>query len=515
MKNFKLRLNSFNKFKFKSLTMRIWTTFTAFILIIIFSISLVYIFAYRRTRENAVIADLKIAHDMVLNKSIPEGLGRFGNLKGSKHFLVTADDNWKIVFDSNGYPKITSPNNNGNNKNELQDPSSMPMMPSQSEVPPAYKNDKDVIHGIVSFITGDNGFGKDYNDQDVKKWMTNFISGNKISEKEFKEYYKGRKYFIIVSSKESTSGEKQYLVSYAPSMEDNSLLYTVVSIGFTFIIIGFFTAKLIANYLAKPLKQLEEYTKRISHKDWTEPIEVKTEDEIGRLVSSMNTMQTELQKIDREEKLFLQSISHDLKTPVMVIMSHADAIIDGVYIDSVEKTAEIIRDEAISLEKKIKQMLYLNTLDYVMNNTNEETEINLQRMMLHIINRFEVIKSEIDWNLELNELSIYGNVEKIQVAIENILDNGLRYAKEQIKVSLKREGNFAVLDIYNDGPNIDKIHMDRIFDNLYKDKTGNFGLGLAICKKIINFYHGEISAVNRNEGVSFIIKFPLANEDSI
>lgn len=67
----------------------------------------------------------------------------------------------------------------------------------------------------------------------------------------------------------------------------------------------------------------------------------------------MNRMQKELKKIDEEEKMFLQSISHDLKTPVMVIMSHAQAIIDGMYIESVEETAEIIKDEAAILEKKL------------------------------------------------------------------------------------------------------------------------------------------------------------------
>ena len=50
--------------------------------------------------------------------------------------------------------------------------------------------------------------------------------------------------------------------------------------------------------------------------------------------------------------------------------------------------------------------------------------------------------------------------------------------------------------------------MEHIFDNLYKDKTGNFGIGLAICKKIIDFYKGEIVAINKEIGVSFMIKLP-------
>jgi two-component system, OmpR family, sensor histidine kinase CssS len=295
-----------------------------------------------------------------------------------------------------------------------------------------------------------------------------------------------------------------------PYRQNYDLVYMVVVTGFIFICIGFITAKIVAGYISRPLKELEDYTVRIAHKDWKkEPIEVKSKDEIGRLAASMNKMRKELMHADEEEKMFLQSISHDLKTPVMVIMSHADAIIDGVYIDSVEKTAEIIRDEAISLEKKIKQMLYLNTLDYVLENDIEEHEINLFDLLQHIISRFEVINSKIEWDMDIDKVFVMGNKDRIQVAIENVIDNGLRYANESIKIVLKKDSGFAVLDIFNDGPNIDEKHLGRIFDNLYKDKKGNFGLGLAISKKIVDHYNGQISAINREKGVSFIIKLPI------
>ncbi len=212
---------------------------------------------------------------------------------------------------------------------------------------------------------------------------------------------------------------------------------------------------------------------------------------------------------EKNEKMFLQSISHDLKTPVMVIMSHAQAIIDGIYIDSVEKTAQIIKTESESLDKKIKQMLYLNTLDYVLENNIENENIKLQEVINNMVDRFEMINSNINWELNINSGDVFGNKEKIKVSIENVLDNALRYAKEKIRVTLKAKDGVAVIEIYNDGNNIENKNIARIFDNLYKDKTGNFGLGLAISKKLIDYYHGEIKAINREKGVSFIIKYPI------
>lgn len=458
------------KFKFKSLTMRIWATFTAIILVIILSISLIYLGAYRRISENAKIQDLKVAHDILLNidnYNAPNRFDELKNLEGSDHFIVKINDNnTKQIIDIG----------------KRQGP---PQRPPQG-------------HPTL----GDNDI------KGSKLWMTSYISDDNIHEKEFKEFYNKKKFIFIISSVNNGSLGNSYLVSYIPDMEDNRLLNMVMGIGFIFILIGLLTAKLVAGYIVRPLKKLEDYTIRIAHKDWKEPIDIKSEDEIGRLANSMNHMRKELKRADDEEKMFLQSISHDLKTPVMVIMSHADAIIDGIYIDSVENTAKIIRDEAISLEKKIKQMLYLNTLDYIMGNTVENVKINLCDLLFHIVNRFELVKSEIEWELDIDKVMIKGNVDKIQVSIENILDNALRYAEKKICVTLKDKDSFGILEIYNDGPNIDNDNINHIFDNFYKDKTGNFGLGLAISKKIINFYDGEIKVINREKGVSFIIKFP-------
>lgn len=457
------------KFKFKSLTMRIWSTFTIMILIIIFILSIFYFVSFRNINKNK-IHDLKVSHDILLrvnNFKQPNKFDEIGTLKGSDYYIVNVDKNNKKIIDISKGQKGP-----GSDHSNVKSPFNA-------------------------------------KDKQLKLWMSSFITTATPNDKQFKASYNKMTFIFIISSVEYGSTGNSYLVNYMPQMRDDNLIYMVLFIGLLFIVIGFITSKLVANYISNPLKELENYTVRIAHKDWKKPINVKSEDEIGRLVTSMNIMQNELKRADEEEKMFLESISHDLRTPIMVIMSHAEAIIDGVYVESLEKTAEIIRDEAVNLEKKVKQMLYLNTLDYVLANNVENIEINLHRLLLHIISRFKVINNNIQWESNIEEATIYGNVDKIQVSIENILDNSLRYANRKICVTLKNKDGFAVICIYNDGPNIKAEHLTHIFDHFYKKKTGNFGLGLAISKKIISFYDGDIKAINSGIGVSFLIKYPI------
>lgn len=468
--------------KIKSLMLRIWMTFTIMILIIICCISLLYMFVFRVFDEKGKIQDLKAAHNMLLkndNFDDPLSFDKLRNLREIQNLIVNVNGSRTEIVNINKHPEEPIP------QGSMPQGSAPQGSKPQGSLPPMSQEDNE------------------------RNWMAGFVKYAKGGQKQFEEYYNNKKFFFIISSIKNDKPGEFYLITYMPYFADNSILYYIVIIGIVFIIIAFFVSKLVASYISRPLKELEDYTKRISNKQWGKPIKVKSNDEIGSLANSMNIMQKKLKYADENEKLFLQSISHDLKTPVMVIMGHAEAIIDGIYIDSVEKTAEIIKEEAINLEKKIKKILYFNTLEYMLENNVENESINLQEVVSNIIDRFKVLKNNVNWNLDIHKSLIWGDVEKIQVSIENILDNALRYANTTIEVYLKNQNGFSLLEIYNDGNNIKNDHIEHIFDNMYKDKTGNFGLGLAISKKIVDFYNGDIKVLNREKGVSFIIKYPI------
>ncbi|WP_432667608.1 HAMP domain-containing sensor histidine kinase [Wukongibacter baidiensis] len=445
--------------------MQIWLTFIIMILVIASVISLFSFLIVKNAEENRIFRDIEIAQNIVLNINLKEDsafldfdLKRFKEFKFIDHFLIDKDDG-SIVF----------------LRGKIND-----RKPQLTHTPRP-------------------------EDRELVKLLT--AHTDEVGEGKFIESHKDQSIFFLVNSFEDDQ-KSYYIISYMKTTRIYSDFYKYLHIVLLFIAVAFVASKIIANNLAKPLKKLELYTERIAKKQWAEPLELGREDEIGRLSDAMNRMQIALKNADEEEKLFLQSISHDLKTPVMVIESYAQAIVDEVYMGSLEETALTIKYEANRLKHKIKQLLYLNSLNYIMKSEKVDEEIKVDLLIEELYERFRLVKTDINWEVELEEVNVKGNTEKLRVALENILDNQIRYAESKISIKVSSEKNRARIEIYNDGSNIKEENIKNIFDNFYKDKKGNFGLGLAICKRIVEFHNGDISAKNHDIGVSFVIELP-------
>ncbi|MBF8984373.1 HAMP domain-containing histidine kinase [Lutibacter sp. B2] len=327
-------------------------------------------------------------------------------------------------------------------------------------------------------------------------------------------FEKESKRLFCVVTKMKIEGRQSYVISYmwdtAQSKLMKSLFSEIKKILIMAWILNITMAKVIANKITAPLRSLENKVRRISGKNWTNPIDLDRNDEIGRLATSINSMQKSLKEKDQKEQLFLQTISHDLKTPIMVIRSYAQALLDGMYLNnSFEDTVNIIGNEAEKLEKKVKQLLYLNSLDFIMQRKKEFSKVDIKEIIDNILNRLSFHKKHIYIHAELQSCIFEGNYEELTIALENILENNTRYAKSSIKIVTRKKqetnNNRIEIVIENDGPHIEKEVLDNLFDRFYKGQNGNFGLGLAISKKIINFHNGNISAQNIENGVEFKI----------
>ncbi|CAM5533888.1 histidine kinase [Bacillus safensis FO-36b] [Bacillus safensis subsp. safensis] len=128
----------------------------------------------------------------------------------------------------------------------------------------------------------------------------------------------------------------------------------------------------------------------------------------------------------------MQNISHDLKTPVMVIRGYTQSIKDGIFPKGdLEQTVEVIEGEAEKLEKKIKDLLYLTKLDYLSKRHPAHSSFLLSNTMLEVVDRIRWSKNELQWNVDLDdEAALEGDPEQWSKLFENVLENRLWISKK-------------------------------------------------------------------------------------
>ncbi len=322
----------------------------------------------------------------------------------------------------------------------------------------------------------------------------------------------GDEKIFYVITKVKTLNQNVYLVSYMwdSYRQDvvNSLFKRLALITTLVFLLSWIPAILLSKYLSRPLVSLEKKVNKLAKYEWNEPIEVDREDEIGKLGKSIEQLRNELINQREMQQTFLQNISHELKTPVMVIRSYAQAISDGIYPKGdLDCSIKVIDEEAERLEKRIKNLLYITKLDNINLQHVSKQNFHLDKLIKNVVERLSWNRMDIDWQLELSPISINGDVEQWRVIIENLLDNQMRYAKNTILISLTQtEGKKILLRFFNDGPNIEPEVLDTLFTKYNKGEKGQFGLGLAIVQRIVELHNAKIWASNEEEGVSFYIE---------
>lgn len=347
-------------------------------------------------------------------------------------------------------------------------------------------------------------------------FVEQIIKQGKFQEKLSKRYVKkiGDKKIFYVITKYSSKNKSGFLLSYMWDTYRNSLLKTLLQklliITFIAVVVSLSLALALAKYITSPLIKLEKNVKKIAEKQWDEAIIFDREDEIGSLAKSIEHMRKELIKRDESQQWMLQNISHELKTPVMVIRSYSEAVGDGIFPKGdLKSSMRIISSEAERLEKRIKDLLYLSKLEYLSKHEATYGKINIKKIVEDVVDRLKFTHENINWNINLLDINFKGIKEQWVVVIENILDNQIRYARKEINISIYQKDEFTIICIHNDGERIPQEDISKVFNKFEKGKAGKFGLGMAIVKYIIEYHNGEIYAANENDGVSFYIKIPV------
>lgn len=332
-----------------------------------------------------------------------------------------------------------------------------------------------------------------------------------INQKEVSKRYVldvNGKEMLYVISKRNFNGIPIYQVSYLWDAYRKEVVSTLLKqmyfILFVILVGGVVLSFFLSNWIVKPLIVISNHVKHFAKRKWDEEIQINRKDEIGILAESIEMMRQQLKVQDEIQQKMLQHISHDLKTPVMVIRSYADSLKEGVYpAETLEGTADIIEQEAVKLEKKIKDLLYLTKLDYFATKGHHVEDVSINEVIEQVIKRLHRKRLDVKISSQIDDVTIQGDIEQWTIFFENLFDNFLKYAKTSIFIKVEENDQQIIGTFNNDGDPIDDEIIDQLFMPYVKGKDGHFGLGLAIMNRIAQLHKATLSARNMENGVEF------------
>ncbi|MBL7966520.1 MAG: HAMP domain-containing histidine kinase [Prolixibacteraceae bacterium] len=233
-------------------------------------------------------------------------------------------------------------------------------------------------------------------------------------------------------------------------------------------------------------------------------------------------------KLSNIKNDFINNMTHELKTPISTISLASQMLRDNTVTNTpktIEHISGIIFQESKRLTTQVEKVLQMAVFNEGKLKLKFK-EVNINTLINSVVLNFELrVKSkngELTTELKADPALIKGDEVHITNVLFNLLDNAVKYSKDEPKIHLSTEikDHFVVVSVKDNGIGISKEHLGQIFERFYRVPTGNvhdvkgFGLGLSYVKIITEAHKGQIKVESAlNKGTKFMIYFPINEEN--
>ena len=219
----------------------------------------------------------------------------------------------------------------------------------------------------------------------------------------------------------------------------------------------------------------------------------------------------DIEKEAEQQQTFFQNASHELKTPLMAIQGYAEGIQAGVM--DTGSAAEVIMEESDRMTELVEELLDISKIDMGRQQL-ALSEMDIRELLYDSIRAVEsaAAASGITIAPDFSEEPIMVKCDDTQMrrAVTNILTNGLRYARSELRLTCRADRRQVTIRIQDDGDGIAEADLPHIFDRFYMGRSGKSGIGLALTREIIHLHKGTIRARNGDTGAVFEISIPVS-----
>lgn len=270
------------------------------------------------------------------------------------------------------------------------------------------------------------------------------------------------------------------------------------------LVVSFITVYVLSYTLTRPLRDMSTATKKYAEGDFSYKVKVRGNDELAELATAFNSMAMALSTLESTRRSFVANVSHELKTPMTSIGGFIDGMLDGTIPE--EKYSyylQLTSDEVKRLSRLVTGMLNMSKLEA------GEMPMNIKQFDISA----DIFKTLLSFEKKINDKSIeilgLDTMESVMVnadkdmlmqVVYNLIDNAVKFTPEGGYIFLKdyRDSEKVFVSIRNSGAGIERDELPKVFERFYKiDKSRSYdvkgaGLGLYLCKNIVELHGGEI-----------------------
>ncbi len=345
--------------------------------------------------------------------------------------------------------------------------------------------------------------------------------------------------FMVIDRRLNNGDTLHMRQTVAPISESAAVAsHFMVFTGLLSILAGCIWAFFFAKRFTLPIQNLNRLAQRMALLDFSQKASIERNDEIGALGQSINHLSDQLdtaiselnqknrqlladvekeRQLDKMRKDFISSVSHELKTPLSLILGYAEGLKENVAQDQQSKDyyCSIIMDEAGKMDRLVHDLLNLSQIESGGFQLNRET-FNLEVLLGELAQKYQPILTDKGVVLDLQcstDLFVSGDRLRIEQILSNYLNNAIEHATGEKKISLSvaaaEDPEHVRVTVFNSGFPIPQDSLEKIWTSFYKvDKSrtrarGGQGLGLSIVRAIQELHDNRYGVDNLESGVRF------------
>jgi signal transduction histidine kinase len=296
---------------------------------------------------------------------------------------------------------------------------------------------------------------------------------------------------------------------------NHSVLWAELAAGGVALVLG----SVLFFQIVRPLRSLSAAAQGIAQGDLSRRVHVGAQDEVGQVALTFNQMAESLQRYAAERQNMVADIAHELRTPLSVIQSNLEAMLDGVLPASAEELTSL-HQETLRLNWLISDLRTLSLAEAGQLRLEKQT-VTPRALVRQASERLRLRAEEKNISLETEVADalpeIPADPERLTQVITNLVNNALRYtpAGGRVSVAARPASNGVELSVSDTGPGIPPEELPHVFDRFWRAEksrnraTGGSGLGLAIVKQLVEAHGGQVQVTSQvGAGTQFRIHLP-------